>query len=351
MKVLGTGSCLPETVLTNEELFQLPGIRTVFDAEHARASLRGVEDPSTLTEAEVFDRWAVQISGIRERRILSGDSGLTTEDLCATAAVRALEMADLEADAIDHIVVATITGSDEMPNPGCTIGNKIGAPSASAYTLNAACAGFAFAMAQAWASIRSGMVGTTLVVGGDVMSRITSYADPTTAVLFGDGAGAAILGAGRGRMILGRPALGGSYARDPLWLVGQGWESSDEPDPKLHMMGGPSILRRAVNHMARMGAEALESSGRSWDDVDIVIPHQANERITSALSKKLNLDRGRIISTIAHYGNLSAGTVSVALDETLRGRRGPLPDQGTLVLTAVGGGYATGAIAVDLSEE
>lgn len=347
--MLGAGKALPNSVLTNRELYAFNGIRQAFDVERARKSLRNTTDSDRMSPEEVFDQWAVQLAGIRERRILLPGSGLTTEDLLASAGRAALSDAGLDAGDINHIVVGSMTGSDVMPNPGCTVAEKLGIPGTSAYTLNAACSGFTFALAQAWASIRSGMVGTTLVIGGDVMSRVTNYADPKTAVLFGDGAGAVVLGVeGDGPRIVGKPALAGSYARDPLWLVGQGWESTQEPLPKLHMAGGPSILRRAVGHMMRVGEKALTSAGRDWSDVTAVVPHQANERITLALAKRLALPRGRVISTIERYGNLSAGTVSVALAELLTGDLGTAPTEGLILLTAVGGGYAAAAVALDL---
>ncbi len=140
--------------------------------------------------------------------------------------------------------------------------------------------------------------------------------------------------------------MSGEFARDPLFMVGQGWETEDEPFPRLHMDGGPRILRNAIVKMAEVGEAALDSAGLGWGDVDIVIPHQANLRITHGLEKQLELPKGRVIHNIEDYGNMSASTVALTLDEVLRGRHGEVPDPAIVVLTAIGGGYTMGAIVL-----
>ncbi len=129
--------------------------------------------------------------------------------------------------------------------------------------------------------------------------------------------------------------------------MGQGWETADESHPKLRMAGGPRILRRAIQNMVNIASRALESAGRGWDDVDLVIPHQANLRITKGIEKQLALQSGRVLHTIENYGNLSASTVAVTLDEALRGVHGPLPDPATIVLTSIGGGYTSAAAVIE----
>lgn len=344
----GVGSWLPPTAVDNFRLFERETIRRNFDVERARASLRGEGDePEALAPAEVFDRWSRQVTGIRERRVLDPDDGLTTEDMCAEAGRRALGMAGLEARDLDLIIVASVTASDVVPNAACTVAAKLGVPRTGGYTLNAACAGFVYVVAAGWSFIRAGLAENVLVVAGDALSRITDYSDPKTAVLFGDGAGAAVLRpAPEGKGVLGSPYLTGDFDRDPLYLVGQAWERDEEPSPKLRMAGGPQILRQAIQSMAEVADRALEASGHGREDVDLVIPHQANLRITRGLERHLKLARGRVVHTIEEYGNLSASTVAVALDEVLRGRRGPVPDPALVVLTAVGGGYTSAGVVL-----
>ena len=347
-RITGSGSFLPPTTLDNFELYELESIRSVFDVERARASLRGVDAVQDLTAAEVFDEWARQVTGIRERRVLAWDSDDTTERMCAEATRRALESAGTAGSDLDLLLVASLTGAEEVPNEACTIANMLGVPELGGFTMNVACAGFVYAVATANAFIRSGLAETVAVVSGEALSRITCYSDPKTAVLFGDGAGAVILTASTdGDGILGTPFLGASYNRDPLHMVGQGWEKEDGPGATLHMDGGPRILRRAIVNMTEIADQTLASAGRGWDDVDLVIPHQANLRITRGIEKQLNLSKGRVLHIIQRYGNMSASTVAVALDEALRGAHGPLPDPALIVLTAIGGGYTSAAAVIE----
>ncbi len=347
-RIAGSGSFLPDTTLDNFELYEMESIRSVFDVERARSSLRGVEAVEDLSPVQVFDEWARQVTGIQERRVLEWGGDVTTEHMCAEATRRALSSAGLEASELDLLLVASLTGAEEVPNEACTVADMLGVPRLGGYTMNVACAGFVYAIATANAFIRSGLAQKVAVVSGDALSRITSYSDPKTAVLFGDGAGAVILTpttAGDG--ILGQPHLSASYDRDPLFMAGQGWETDDEPFPKLHMEGGPRILRRAILNMAGIADQTLASTGRGWDEVDLVIPHQANLRITKGIEKHLALPKGRVLHTIHRYGNMSASTVAVALDEALHGIHGPLPDPALIVLTAIGGGYTSAAAVIE----
>lgn len=348
-RIAGSGSYVPETRVDNFELYTLESIREDFDVERARGALHNVENADALPAEEVFDLWARQVTGIRERRILSPESGLTTEDMCAQASLRALKAAGLEPGDLDLILVASLTETDTVPNPACTIASMIGVPKLGGYTLNAACAGFVYALVSGWTSIRAGFVRNVLVVSGDALSRVVDYSDVTTAVVFGDGAGAVVLQPSDGDDgILGTPVLGGDYDREPLYLVGQGWETDEEPVPALRMLGGPRILRNAIVAMADFADRALEAADRSWADVDVLIPHQANLRITKGLEKQVDLPKGRVIHNIEWYGNMSASTVPITLDEVLRGKHGELPDPALIVLTAIGGGYTTTAVAIEV---
>ncbi|MDH3732756.1 MAG: ketoacyl-ACP synthase III [Gemmatimonadota bacterium] len=345
-EIAGTGRFLPETTMDNFALYAKDELRSAFDVDRARVSVRA-DEPDTLTDAEVFDRWARQVTGIRSRRILTPESGLTTEDMCARAARAAMEDGDVGPDDLDLIYLASLTCSDEVPNGACTVADRIGAPNLGGFTFNAACAGYVYAIANAWAAIVAGMAETVLVVSGDTLTRYVDYSDVRTAVVFGDGAGAAVLRKTDGdRGVLGRPVMAGRFDRSPLYMVGQGWETDDEPFPKLHMEGGPRILRRAINTMVSAGEDSLALAGLGWDAVDAVIPHQANLRITKGIEKQLDLERGRVIHNIGEYGNMSASTVAVTLDEVMRGMHGEMPDPATLVLTAIGGGYTVAATTI-----
>lgn len=347
-RIAGSGSFLPPTRLDNFELYDRESIRREFDVERARGSLRDVPDPESLSPAEVFDQWSRQVTGIRERRVIAEDSELTTEHLCAEATRRALEMAGMEAGDLDLLLVASLTTADSVPNGACSVAKMLGVPELAGFTMNVACAGFVYAVATGNAFVRAGLAEHVAVVSGDTLSRVTDYGDPKTAVLFGDGAGAVVLTpstAGDG--ILGRPHLSTDYAREPLYLIGQGWETAEEPAPKIRMEGGPRILRRAIVNMIAIAEDTLNSAGRSWDEVDVVVPHQANLRITRGIEKQLDLSAGRVLHTIEAYGNMSASTVGVTLDEALRGVHGPLPDPALIVLTAIGGGYTSAAAAIE----
>ncbi|MCG8469829.1 MAG: beta-ketoacyl-ACP synthase 3 [Gemmatimonadetes bacterium] len=345
--IAGTGSFLPADSIDNFALYEMGTLRDDFDVEQARGSLRSVEGADALSEHEVFDRWARQVTGIKERRYLTPESGLTTEDMCARAGQRALEAAGMEASELDLIFAASLTGADEVPNVACTVAERIGAPQLGGYVLNAACAGFVHAIGAGWSSIVSGMAERVLVVSGDALTRAVDYTDVRTAVVFGDGAGAVVLERSEGDTgLLGRPVMASEFSRAPLYMVGQGWEEEDEPFPVLHMHGGPRILRNAITKMAEVGERALETASLSWRDVDFVIPHQANLRITKGLEKHLDLESGHVIHNIERYGNMSASTVAVAFDEVVRGKHGPVPEPATYVLTAIGGGYTMAGAVV-----
>ncbi len=345
--VTGTGSHLPPDTVDNFALYEMGTLRESFDVERARGSLKSVDDAASLSELEVFDQWARQVTGITERRRLTAESGLSTEDMCGFASQMALEAAGLESSDLDLLIAASLSGRDEVPNMACTIADKIGAPHLGGYTINAACAGFIHAVSSGWAAVVSGLADRVLVVSGDTLTRFVNYTDVRTAVVFGDGAGALILERTDGELgIQGPPHLSSEFDRAPLYMVGQGWEEEDEPFPVLHMHGGPRILRNAIVKMAEVGGRALEKASLTWADVDFVIPHQANLRITKGLEKHLELPNGRVIHNIQNYGNMSASTVPVAFDEVVRGLHGPVPTPATYLLTAIGGGYTMGAAVV-----
>ena len=346
----GTGHYVPDLVVDNIALFDVPGIRQSFDAERARKSLRNVDPDSVegLSDPEVFDRWVRQLTGITRRRVIPKDNSLTSEDMCAEASLRALQHAGIESDALGFLVVANLTAHEIVPNTAATVADRIGAPALPGFVLNAACAGFIHAFSVGYMHVTTGQADAVLVVSGDALSKITDFTDPKTAVLFGDGAGAVVLtsGPGPGR-VLAAPFLGAEYSPDHLNLIGLGHEPNGESGHKLSMAGGANVLRHAVRTMHEAGTNALASADITWDDVDFVVPHQANERITVALERALKLKKGRVIHAIEDLGNVSASTVPITLDRLVRGEHGNLPDRSRIVLTAVGGGYASGAVALE----
>ncbi len=350
MYVAGTGRHLPDHVMTNRDLFELDSIRGGFNVDQARSALRDVppEELAALSPEEIFDRWALQLTGISVRRILPDGPGFTTEGMCVAAGRAALESAGISASDLDLLLVASLTAQEDVPNAGATVANGLGRPDLPAYVMNAACSGFLHALATADAFIAAGSADTVLVIAGDALSRITAYGDPKTAVLFADGSGAAVLTArpARGRL-LAAPALGGEYSADHLNLTALGWGDPDGREHKLSMAGGANVLRYAIRSMEGIAEQALARTSVGWDDVDFVVPHQANERITVGLEKTLALAKGRVLHRIREIGNVSASTVPIVLDELLRGEHGPLPDPSNIVLTAVGGGYASGAAVIE----
>ncbi len=348
--VAGSGRYLPERTVGNFELYGQEAIRRAFDVDQARASLRGIEseDASALTAAEVFDHWAVQVTGIKARRVMDLAVEQSAEWMCAEAGRAALADAGMEASEIDLLIVACLTEREIVPNAACTVGHLLGIPHCPGYVMNAACAGFLYGLSSGYAYVHSGSARNVLVVSGDHLTGITDYSDPKTAVLFGDGAGAVILTAEPGRgQVLAAPYLTADYSPKHLNLLGQARMMPGDDIPKLGMGGGPNVLRNAIKSMVGVAERSLARTSLGWDDVDVVVPHQANKRITAGIEKSLGLTRGRVIDVIEHYGNVSASTVPIALDEVLRGEHGPLPSTANIVLTAVGGGYTSGGAVIE----
>ncbi len=348
----GTGRFLPPHILSNADLFAMPSVRNAFDVDRARGSLRGVdpEEAAGLTPEAVFDRWAIQLTGIAERRMLPDSPDASTEAMHVTAGLSALSHAGVDASELDLLLAATLTAREVVPNAACTIAAGLGRPDLPGYAMNTACAGFLHAIASAYAFVASGAADTVLVTVGDALTRITNWDDPKVAVLFGDGAGAAVLTSNPapGR-ILAAPVLDAEYSPDHLNITGLGWGDPLDPKHKLSMAGGANVLRQAIRAMQDVADRALARTALGWEDVDVVVPHQANERITQGLDKVLQLSNGRVLHRIARIGNLSASTVPIVLDELLRGEHGPLADPTRIVLTAVGGGYASGAAVIEWS--
>ena len=336
-RIIGTGSYLPKKVVTNEEL---KGRIKNFDEERAGMP---------------FGDWVVSVTGV-ERRHYAEDED--TEYMAASAAEKALEAAGLSPHGLDFIIVSSFTPTRDIPNLGCTVAHLIGAEPVGTFPLNTACAGFIYGLAIAYAFIKADLYKNILVIASETLSKVTDFGDPKTAVLFGDGAGAAVLQAADSGGICSLPYLSSSFS-DHFDLKNSNLsnacniltESEHEYIKRsyIRMPGGPRVLRKAINSMVESAQGALDISPYSLKDVDRIIPHQANQRITIGLADKLEVGMDKVCSTIAECGNTSGASVAIALDRAIRGEVGDFEVEpgDRIVLTAVGGGYSLAGAVVD----
>lgn len=314
--ILGSGSALPGVPVTNAELAQ---------------------------RVDTSDEWIVERTGIRQRYI-AGD-GDTTSSLATLAAGRALEAAGIDAADIDLIVLATATPDQTFPATATVVQNNLGCNGGIAFDVAAVCSGFLYALATADSMVRTGMAKRALVIGAETFSRILDWEDRTTCVLFGDGAGAIVLEAqdvaqdGAGVIDTKLHADG---AHNQLLYV-DGGPSTTGTVGKLRMKG-PEVFRHAVVNLAGVLRETLEAAGVAPDDIDWVVPHQANARILDATARKLGLPADKIIVTVDQHANTSAASVPLAFDTGIRDGR---IKKGDLVMfEAMGGGFTWGASLV-----
>jgi 3-oxoacyl-[acyl-carrier-protein] synthase III len=309
--ITGLGAHAPERVITNDEL-------------------AGLVDTS--------DEWIVERTGIRERRIAAETEALS--DLALPAAERALEEAGIAGGDVDLLIVATVTPDMMFPSTAAILADRLGAVDAAAYDLSAGCTGFMYALAQAYGMVAGGLAKRTLVVGGDVLSRVLDWSDRSTVVLFGDGAGAVVLEPsdepGFLAFELGADGAGGEH----LWLPGSGSRLFEEPD-RLVKMNGREVFKFATRVLVRSGEAVLERCGTRVEDVDVYVPHQANVRIIDHATKKLGIPSERVVINVDRYGNTSSGSIPLALaDARVDGRLRP----GSLVLmTGMGAGLTWGS--------
>lgn len=314
-KISGVGCFLPEKVLTN------------FDLEKM---------------VETSDEWIVQRTGIRGRRI-SGKETYTSE-LAAKAAEDALKDARLTPEEIDFIIVTTVSGEMIVPSTACLVQRQIGAKNAAAMDLNAACTGFIYALTVADSFIHTGMYRNILVIGADCLSKVTNYQDRKTCILFGDGAGAAVLTAseeeeGILQTVLKADGTGGDCLTLPSLKVTEE-EIKTGTDRKIYM-DGSEVFKFAVRAMADLTKEALEKQGLTTEQLDVLIPHQANIRIVEGAVKRLKVDKERVFTDLDRYGNMSNASIPVALCEAVR--EGRLKPGDYVVLVGFGGGLTCGA--------
>jgi len=318
--IAGTGAYAPERVLTNAELEKL---------------------------VKTTDEWIVSRSGIRERHIAG--EGQATSDLSVEAARRALAAAGLTADALEMIIVATVTPDMPFPSTACLVQRQIGAVNATCFDLEAACSGFLFAMDTARQFIRTGTIRTALIIGAEKLSSVTDWQDRSTCVLFGDGAGAVVLQAGApgaGRGILHTVTGSDGTLADLLQIPGGGSRLPASPatlEQRLHYMkmSGREVFKHAVRSMSDAALRVLAGAGLTLENVDVIVPHQANLRIIHAISDKLGAPLDIFFINLDRYGNMSAASIPVALDEAVRAGR--IRSGQTVLLVAFGGGFTWGA--------
>jgi 3-oxoacyl-[acyl-carrier-protein] synthase-3 len=315
--IAGLGSVLPERVVPNEYFESL---------------------------VETSDEWIRERTGIRERHF--ADDGQTTSDLAADASRIALEQAEIAPEQLDLIVCATLTPDTPIPSTGVWVQRKLGVTS-PAFDVNAACAGFSYAMSTGSAFIESGQAETVLVIGAEVLSRVMNFRDRGTCILFGDGAGAVVLRPSDAPGIIGS-VLGADGRAAEILIIPAGGsakpashETVDANEHAIWMPNGRDVFKRAVVEMANACRQLLEKSGYSAEDVDILIPHQANSRIMVAEAERLGVPLDRAVVDVAEVGNTSAASIPVALDRAWRAGR--VHDGDLVLLTSFGAGLAWGA--------
>jgi len=319
-RILGTGSYLPERVLTNADLEQM---------------------------VETSDQWITERTGIKTRHIAA--EGQTTCDLAEQAARRAIEAAGVEPNDIDLLIIATTTPDRVFPSTACLLQARLGISNgAAAFDVQAVCTGFVYALGVADNFIRAGSAKTALVIGAETLSRIVDWNDRGTCVLFGDGAGAVVLQAHEGEegILSTHLHADGSYT-DLLNVPGgvsQGYASLVEGSGGFIQMRGNEVFKMAVNTLGRIVDETLEANGLDKSDVDWLVPHQANTRIIGATAKKLKMSMDNVVLTVDYQGNTSAASVPLALDTAVRDGRIQRGD--VLLLEAFGGGFTWGSALV-----
>ncbi|AWV06971.1 3-oxoacyl-ACP synthase [Lysobacter maris] len=314
-RIAGTGSYLPEKVLTNDDLAKI---------------------------VDTSDEWIAARTGIRERHVAA--EGETTCDLAFHAATRALEAAGVDASELDLIVLGTTTPDLIFPSTACLLQHRLGANGCPAFDVNAACSGFVYALTVADKFIRSGAARTVLVVGAETLTRMLDWDDRSTCVLFGDGAGAVVLKADSETGILSTHMHADGGKKELLWNpvgVSVGFKPGEHNAGVKVLMTGNEVFKHAVKALDSVVEEALEANGLDRHDIDWLIPHQANLRIIEATAKRLDMPMERVVVTVDRHGNTSSGSVPLALDEAVRSGR---VQRGQLVLLeAFGGGFTWGS--------
>lgn len=318
--VTGWGMALPERVLSNADLERL---------------------------VQTSDEWIVSRTGIRERRIVA--PGETTADLALTASQRAIAGAAIDPAELDLVIVATVTPDTFMPSTASLVQHRLGASRAGAFDLSAACSGFVYAFNVAAQFIQAGTYRSVLVIGADTLTRMLDFTDRGTCILFGDGAGAVVLQAtdepfGVLSTVLGSDGRGAEFLYVDGWQAVSNAPEAEWPARPFMKMNGREVYRFSVEIIGEVSAQAIERAGLTYDDIDLLIPHQANTRILDAAAKRLSLPRRKIWSNLERFGNTSAASVPICIAEAAE--MGSLQPGMHLVLVAFGSGVSWAASVV-----
>jgi 3-oxoacyl-[acyl-carrier-protein] synthase-3 len=321
-RIAGVGASVPDQVLTNADLERI---------------------------VSTSDEWIVTRTGISERRIASDSQA--TSDLAERAAARALEAAAVDPIDVELIVVSTVTPDTFFPSTGCILQDRLGASHAAAFDLSAACSGFIYGLSVADAYLRAGLMRNILVIGAETLSKVVDWSDRGTCVLFADGAGAALVQrtTGDSRILSTHLFADGSKGKQ-LIIPGGGSRHPvsqkvlDENLVKIKMANGNEVFKVAVRSMEDAALAALKANGAEVSDIDLFVPHQANARIINAVAQRLGVPKERIVVNIDRFGNTSAASIPIALDEAVRAGR--LKPGDLLLLAAFGGGLTWGSALI-----
>lgn len=319
--IIGVGHSYPEGVLTNADLEKI---------------------------VETSDEWITSRTGIKQRHKAAENE--YTSQFGTIASQKAIERAGLQPTDIDLIVCATTTPDQIMPSTGALIQAKIGATNAAGMDVFAACSGFLYGLTMVESMIRTGQIRYALVVGAEVLTKYVDYTDRTTCVIFGDGAGAAVLGpVSSGSGILATKIRSDGRYEEQLYAPGGGTKygtTHETIDNRMHFfkMKGNELFKVAVRSMADVSTEMVAKAGFTVDDIDLVIPHQANQRITDAVAARLGVPDEKVYSNIAELGNTSSASIPIAIDECIQS--GKIKPGSLVLLTAFGGGVTWGATVV-----
>ena len=319
--IIGTGSSVPERVLSNQDL------ETIVDTS---------------------DEWITRRTGIRDRRISSVHRNESSTDLGTRAAVKAMEMAGVTAESLDMIVVGTVTPDNQFPSAACMVQKEINAVNAGAFDISAGCTGFLYALAMADNAIRAGSCRRVLVAGIERLSSIVDWQDRSTCVLLADGAGAVVLDAcSESNGILSTHLKSDGNLGELLYST---YSTSTIPEilrdidtkPFVLRMEGNRLFKRAVSYMAAISRDALDRNGLTADDISLVVPHQANIRIIDALAHTLGIPLEKVFTNVHKYGNTSSASIPIALDEA--NHAGLLKTGAHILLVSFGAGLTWGAV-------
>jgi len=313
--ITGLGTHVPDRVLTNAELALM---------------------------VDTSDEWIVERTGIRERRIAAEDEALT--DIARPAVQEALADAGVEAAEIDLLICATVTPDMMFPTSSALLADELGMPKAAAYDLLAGCTGFVYAVAQAYAMLSCGLSRRALVVGGDVLSKILDWDDRSTLILFGDGAGAVVMERVEQGGFLGFELGADGGGGEHLWLPGSGSRHFENPDAHVKM-NGREVFKFATRIMVYSAEQVLSECGKTVEDVDVYIPHQANKRIIDYAVGKLGIPPEKTVVNVDRFGNTSSGSIPLALADARAERR--LRDGALVLMTGMGAGLTWGSALIE----